>query len=182
MTPATIIQHAKAEGLELSLSQNGNIKAAGDSETVNRWLPIIREHKGNIIPLLAQQPAPMTATEAQAVRAWLASTNEPDPAEVERIFHLCQTDPITRGDVLHWASELPKPPAGQDDRRTCQQCANLLGERCAAAFRGELNADRRHEPIQNMPRRCEGFAPVASDPDQRPGRERWPELIQKGGE
>jgi hypothetical protein len=104
MTPATIIQTAKKEGLELSLSQNGNIKAAGDTETINRWLPIIRAHKSNIIPLLALQPLTMTEAEAQTVRAWLTHINETDPAEVERVINLCQNDPITRGDVLQWAA------------------------------------------------------------------------------
>lgn len=173
MTLSALIRKRGTENLATAIPAISATQPKGESGTVATVATVAVANPQESKPI-----QPMTEAEAQTVRVWLASTNEPDPAEVERIFHLCQTDPITRGDVLHWASELPRPPAGQDDRRTCEQCANLVGSRCAAAFRGELNADRRHEPIQNLPRRCEGFAPVAGDPDQRPGRERWPELIQ----
>ena len=49
MTPAAIIQRAQADGVTLVLSPSGTIKAAGDREAVNRWLPIIREHKNEIV-------------------------------------------------------------------------------------------------------------------------------------
>jgi len=69
-----------------------------------------------------------------------------------------------------------------DDRRTCSQCANLAGRRCLAAWRGEIVASRSYEPVRDLPRRCEGYAPGTDDPDKRPGLERWPNLIQKGDE
>lgn len=69
-----------------------------------------------------------------------------------------------------------------DERRTCDQCTNLNRRRCLAAWRGEIVASRDYEPVRDIPRRCEGYAPGADDPDTRPGRERWPELIQKEGE
>ncbi len=69
-----------------------------------------------------------------------------------------------------------------DDRRICEQCANLT-ERglCLAARHGEIRASRSYEPIRDLPQRCEGYAPGPADVDRRPGRERWPGLIQKGG-
>jgi len=87
---------------------------------------------------------------------------------------------------------LPEPvisrpvPLPTDDRRTCQQCANLDHQRgrdgfrrCAAARRGELPyiASRDYSPVPDVPKRCEGFAPMPDDPDRRTDRERWPELI-----
>ena len=69
-----------------------------------------------------------------------------------------------------------------DQRRTCGQCSNLAGRRCLAAWRGEIAANRDYAPVRDIPRRCEGYAPGADDPDTRPGRERWPELNQEGGE
>ena len=64
-----------------------------------------------------------------------------------------------------------------DDRRRCAQCANLIaGGLCLAARRGEITASRNYAPIRDLPRRCEGYAPGADDPDRRPGRERWSEL------
>lgn len=65
-----------------------------------------------------------------------------------------------------------------DDRRRCSECGNLA-ERgaCLAAHRGEFAASRSYTPIRELLRRCEGFAPLDTDPDPRPGRERWPRLI-----
>ena len=49
MNPATIIIQATADGVSLALSATGAIKATGESAVVNRWLPLIREHKVDII-------------------------------------------------------------------------------------------------------------------------------------
>jgi len=75
----------------------------------------------------------------------------------------------------------PAPAAGiaareaaGDKRRRCTECGNL-NERgiCRAAERGEIAASRSYTPIRDLLRRCEGFAPLPSDPDQTPGREKW---------
>ena len=49
MNPATIITQATADGVTLALSAVGTIKAIGEAVLVNRWLPLIREHKVDII-------------------------------------------------------------------------------------------------------------------------------------
>lgn len=49
MTPATIIQRARADGVTLMLSPAGSIKAIGGDDAVERWLPIIRSHKPGIM-------------------------------------------------------------------------------------------------------------------------------------
>ena len=49
MRPAAIIQQAQADGVVLALSPAGTIKAVGTGEAVNRWLPIIREHKAELL-------------------------------------------------------------------------------------------------------------------------------------
>jgi hypothetical protein len=58
MTPATIIREAQSDGVSLTLSPAGTIKATGDGATANRWLPLIREHKAEIIGLLTDQQEP----------------------------------------------------------------------------------------------------------------------------
>lgn len=82
------------------------------------------------------------------------------------------------------ADELPDDPApatgiaareaAGDNRRRCTECGNL-NERgiCRAAERGEIVAGRSYTPIRDLLRRCEGFAPLPTDPDQTPGREKW---------
>jgi hypothetical protein len=94
--------------------------------------------------------------------------------------------------------ELPRPEAGSrprlaselfpprrwsfgewGDLRPCLLCRNLTRSgRCMAAWRGELRAARDWGPtFPGQPQRCIGYDPKADDPDQRPGRERWPEMI-----
>jgi hypothetical protein len=74
MTPAAIIQKARADGVTLVLSPSGTIKVAGDREAVNRWLPIIREHKNEIVNELrtasdgAYDAVPDAAAEARRQR------------------------------------------------------------------------------------------------------------------
>ena len=66
----------------------------------------------------------------------------------------------------------------RDDRRHCAECRNLSAGRCLAAWRGEIVAARRYRPIDDLPRRCEGYAPKSNDPDQRPGTQRWQGLAR----
>ena len=134
-------------------------------------------------PTIRQPSAPLTAREEQAIRAWLALIEETDPATIAEVIGQCQRDADARGYFTgRAAAELPKPDPFPDDRRTCDQCANLIARRCQAAKRGEIVASRNYEPIRDLPRRCEGYAPGATDTDRRPGRERWPGLTDtKGG-
>lgn len=75
----------------------------------------------------------------------------------------------------------PVPDAGiaarerdGDNRRRCIECGNL-GERgiCMAAQRGQFVASRNYTPVRDILRRCEGFAPLPTDPDQRYGLDKW---------
>ena len=54
MNPATIISSAMADGVNLALCATGTIRATGNAVAVNRWLPIIREHKPGILAALQQ--------------------------------------------------------------------------------------------------------------------------------
>jgi len=104
-------------------------------------------------------------------------------AILERYPDALAAEPIPERTAPAYEVEWPDvEPAHDDDRRTCSQCANLSGRRCLAAWRGEILASRDYVPVRDIPRRCEGYAPGADDPDTRPGRERWPELNQERGE
>ena len=96
----------------------------------------------------------------------------------------CTLDTPDTPESINSESETPEPDghaivtaetqnrqalAAHDDRRTCDQCANLEGRRCLAAWRGEIGANRDYEPVRDILRRCEGYAPGADDPDQRSG-------------
>ena len=65
----------------------------------------------------------------------------------------------------------------RDNRRCCAECGGLASKgRCMAAARRDIIASRGYAPAPDLLRRCEGFKPLPNDPDQRPGRDRWPGL------
>ncbi|MEY4592388.1 MAG: hypothetical protein RIR18_1283 [Pseudomonadota bacterium] len=62
-----------------------------------------------------------------------------------------------------------------DDRRRCCECLNRAWNgRCIAVSSGLVVAARGYTPNPEWLRRCEGYKPCKSDPDQRNGRDRWP--------
>ncbi|MDP1527506.1 MAG: hypothetical protein Q8M20_17000 [Rhodocyclaceae bacterium] len=128
-----------------------------------------------VTPTIRQTSAPLTAVDEVSIRVWLALIEETDPATIAKVIGQCQRDADARDYFTgQAAAEPPKPDHFPDDRRTCDQCANLIARRCQAAKRGEIVASLSYEPIRDLPRRCEGYTPGATDTDRRPGRERWP--------
>ena len=66
-----------------------------------------------------------------------------------------------------------------DDRIRCTDCSWLSKSgvcRAAGPKNKPVVANRGYQPVRDLPRRCEGFAPYADHPDQRRGLERWPGL------
>lgn len=127
----------------------------------------------------AENLLPVTTAEEAAIRAWLAHIEETDEAIIVIVLDQCRADAGALRYFLRRAEEVSRP-VDDDDRRRCDQCANLTGRGlCLAARRGEIVASRNYEPVRDFPRRCEGYAPGPDDSDKRPGRARWPGLIQK---
>jgi hypothetical protein len=52
MNPSEIIVRAQTEGVILSLTSRGGIRAIGETVAVNRWLPIIRDNKTALVSTL----------------------------------------------------------------------------------------------------------------------------------
>lgn len=80
------------------------------------------------------------------------------------------------------AAKIPKAERSSDDRITCNQCANLVGRRCAKWK--EMGAARGWEPAPDENGnhrliRCEQFKPETGEQDQRTGAQRWPNLSGK---
>ena len=53
MNPATIIEQTAREGVVLSLSASGNIRAKGRPERIEKWRATILESRGRLIELLS---------------------------------------------------------------------------------------------------------------------------------
>lgn len=127
-------------------------------------------------PIIRKPSAPMTDVEENAIRAWLASIEETDLVTIANVIGKCRTDADALAYFLRCASDARPCGAAVDDRRCCNQCANLTDRGlCLAAKRGELISSRRYSPVQDVPRRCNAYLPGSNDKDRRPGRVRWPE-------
>jgi hypothetical protein len=55
MTPEEILERATVEGVKVALSSTETVRVTGDQAAVDRWLPVIREHKPNILNELHRQ-------------------------------------------------------------------------------------------------------------------------------
>jgi hypothetical protein len=121
------------------------------------------------------------ADHESAIRSWLAQIEEADETTIAHVLNRCRQDADARDYFIRWV-EVPRPDPF-DDRRRCDQCLNLTGRGlCLAARRGEIVANRDYEPVLDLLRRCEGYMPGGDDLDRRTGRERWPDLIERGDE
>jgi len=90
MNPQQIIQQAAIDGVSLTLSEIGTLKASGDTEAVKRWLPVIRQHKPRILATL--KPGMSEEQEALIMR-WIAYIGETDPLAIEDQLDKCRLEP-----------------------------------------------------------------------------------------
>ena len=96
MNPARILERASADGVTLTLSPAGTIKATGDGAAVNRWLPVIREHKPGILAALqeaANDLLPNPAAEARRQRVLAILAENPNIRRAVLVDN-SDTDPV----------------------------------------------------------------------------------------
>lgn len=86
----------------------------------------------------------------------------------EEVAHYRDRDPRAMADALRLAHPGRFTAREPDDRRHCRTCRQLAGPRCQT---------RRLLVMDDLPRRCSDYLPTLDDPDQRPGRDRWPDLL-----
>lgn len=55
MNPLEIIEQTSIDGLTLSISADERISIIGDRNIISEWLPLIREHKDQIMVLLQRE-------------------------------------------------------------------------------------------------------------------------------
>jgi hypothetical protein len=73
MNASTLLKQMVSDGVQLTLSESGSIRTTGDSATVHRWLPTIREHKPEIVEAL-QRGATIKEVPEPFTAGWSASS------------------------------------------------------------------------------------------------------------
>lgn len=91
MNAVTLIQQASADGVTLTLTPSGAIRAAGAKAAVARWAAIIRDNKSGIVALLsaaANDPAdidifaPELTADPDVHQRWVITIPGRDPFAV----------------------------------------------------------------------------------------------------
>jgi hypothetical protein len=148
MSPATLIREAQSDGVMLSLSLAGNIKASGDRAAVNRWITVIRERRAEIVEAL-QVGAGDTPT---ASRWWLIHYTSRAPQDV--IFY----PPVTSDEILATHREaIRAEPVRRDQRGDSDpqadsvslKWAELVGEHDPVAIGAFVRAVRFDPDARN---------------------------------
>ncbi|MGZ8916389.1 MAG: hypothetical protein ACXW1Z_25175 [Methylobacter sp.] len=132
---------------------------------------IHKNKSAQIATLTVATPATLKALESPTV-AKVATVTVADPEFQKAVIAVTPDNPALASNP----ELMVEDGFFSDDRRFCSGCGNLSGGRCLAAWRDETVASRQYRPIDNLPRRCEGYAPKFNDPDQRTGKQRWPKL------
>lgn len=113
MNPVAILKQSASDGVILSLSATGTIKATGNQEDIEKWLPVIRENKSSIVAALSaaenNPPAPLSDDDEEAILAWLNHIGETDPPTIGEVIDRCRSDLEARSYFVGRATkELPK--------------------------------------------------------------------------
>lgn len=148
MTATAIIREALSEGVKLTLSTAGTIKATGDDVAVGRWVAVIREHKAEIVDALkvcAGDTAPPS-------RWWLIHYPGRDPVQVS-----C-TPPATRAEILEG---YPDAIAAEPFTPTIRQPSAPLPVKEETAIRAWLAHIEESDPVTI----AEMLAQCSADPE-----------------
>jgi hypothetical protein len=176
-------------GIAFAPLPGGQLNAAGALDDETR--AAIRKHKAAILAELAAANDAATPGQADGLaylielilahdtvedraEAWTVALADPDAAltSYRALAADLGSDTRTQAPTRAW----------DEERRYCTDCANLTtrDHRCLAAWRGERpgNAPRDYHPVVDLLRCCESYTPKATEPDQRTGAERWPNLTK----
>lgn len=153
MNAAAIIREVMADGVNLTLSPAGTIKATGEHAAVSRWLPTIREHKSDIVAALQTDPAVI------AILAWLTCIGETHQPTIDEVLTMCANDPTALSYYLKRSIETPtnndKADAFECGMTDCRDCRRYRGDDRVCG------ANRCPTP-KTLFRRCESFSPKSN--------------------
>lgn len=86
MSAATLIREAETDGLRLTVTDAGTLKCTGPKPIAERWAPVLREHKAEIMAELIAANDPQNTDDAAAF--WATLTARVD--ECDQLIHqLC---------------------------------------------------------------------------------------------
>lgn len=76
MSPTDIIRQVSADGVTLKVTSAGTLKAIGDQAVIDRWLPILKASKPDIIAELTRLSASLEQRIRAMAHRWQYSAEE----------------------------------------------------------------------------------------------------------
>ena len=150
MTPESIIREAQKEGVKLALAPAGtNIQVTSDGATVNRWLPVIRERKAEIMKALNHADS----NSATASRWWLIHYPNRDPLEVATcppasLAEIMQVFPGSNARPCQRAPAVPAPAMTASEEAIVLHWLHAIGEQDAETIAEVLHGCQRDAKIR----------------------------------
>lgn len=78
MSPTELIQRMTAEGVTLQVTSTGTLKAIGEQTAIDRWLPILKARKPDLVAALTQLPDDLERRVRSMAHRWRYSSEELD--------------------------------------------------------------------------------------------------------
>ena len=114
MNASTLIQAAKADGLQFTVSADGRLIAKGKDDALTKWLPTIKSHRDEIVQVLREMKfvSPMSDDDEAAILGWLSRIGETNPVTVGEVIDRCRGCEEVRHYFLGRAGEIPSDSSG----------------------------------------------------------------------
>ena len=121
MTAAAIVRKAYEDGVHLTLTPAGTIKAVGGRQAVARWLTVLQKHRSEIVNLLRVRPSDALAKAQWSNEDWLALFDERAAlAEFDGGLSRREAEDIAFDEcVMEWRArhdDCPNPAAAVGDK------------------------------------------------------------------
>ncbi|AGA90543.1 hypothetical protein Thimo_1771 [Thioflavicoccus mobilis 8321] len=184
MTATALLDRARSAGVDLYRRSDGSIGCRGPKPALEGMLPEIREHRDELLALLAAGTAatdPGTAgnldpTDEARIRRWLTFIEEHDPITVGEVLDRCRTDDDALSYYRARAAEVvieaqPEPTAEPARQKpVCGRCQHFAPNEGNPT--GGLGACRIDAPASRKAGSCWPWPDFAARCDRFSARQR----------
>lgn len=150
-----VVEQLKNDGVIVTLSNNQKIDVTGDQSKISHWLPVIKQHKQEIIEQLSKRDSDL-----EKIRSWLFSIGELEEDHY-LVIDKCKADHEAMTYFLRHAngefdsSYTVTDEQRADDRAKCSDCLYLVNGYCQKYQ--VTNHGAKYRPEQSTPKRCNVF-------------------------
>jgi hypothetical protein len=150
-----LLQHLRGAGFKVSAADGGGIRIAPAGALTDAHRQAIRDHRAELLALLATPTTTDPAPEFLALVAWTDADIARFTARRDRLIRWGYS--TTDAEAL--AERLTRRDRSGDDRRLCLECSNHRPGRCANHRAARLHSPELGRDLAELLQRCPGFRP-----------------------